>query len=203
MTHEGSSPPENWRDQLVVQARGGSRNALNVLFADVRDQLRRKVARLLPVAIRRKEDSSDLAQMTFLQAWKLFPTFQGDTFADFRAWLFTIERNQLRHLIRWYATGKRQIKQELSLEGELSGQRLEDSLADECPTPLDEAAEREMEANLGRSESGLAEDGPTPHDRRQIVRRDRAFVKRLRMDRAEGLGAILWQTEQFPPPRKK
>lgn len=87
--------------QVVELARGGDGLAFRDLFQKYNGQVCTYLARL----VGSDEVGRDLAQETFLRAWKSLPEIRSD--AHFKAWLFRIATNiamsHLRHarLVRW------------------------------------------------------------------------------------------------------
>lgn len=87
--------------QVVELARGGDGLAFRDLFQKYNGQVCTYLARL----VGNDEVGRDLAQETFLRAWKSLPEIRSD--AHFKAWLFRIATNiamsHLRHarLVRW------------------------------------------------------------------------------------------------------
>src|SRR5579859_5964549 len=87
--------------QVVELARGGDTLAFRELFQKYNGQVCTYLARL----VGNDEVGRDLAQETFMRAWKSLPEIRSD--AHFKAWLFRIATNiamsHLRHarLVRW------------------------------------------------------------------------------------------------------
>ncbi len=87
--------------QVVELARAGDGHAFRDLFQKYNGQVCTYLARL----VGNDEVGRDLAQETFIRAWKSLPEIRSD--AHFKAWLFRIATNiamsHLRHarLVRW------------------------------------------------------------------------------------------------------
>src|ERR1700726_4803640 len=106
--------------QVVELARAGDSNAFRDLFQKYNGQVCTYLARL----VGNDEVGRDLAQETFMRAWKSLPTIRSD--AHFKAWLFRIATNiamsHLRHarLVRWLPWQEEDIvtsRIDLSVEG--------------------------------------------------------------------------------------
>src|SRR5438270_2410405 len=87
--------------EMVELARIGDARGFTALFQCYNAQICTYLARMVD----NDELGRDLAQETFLHAWKALPTLQGEL--HFKAWLYRIAtnvaRSHLRHerLIRW------------------------------------------------------------------------------------------------------
>ena len=85
----------------VEQARAGDSTAFSALFQQYNSQVCAYLARL----VGNDESARDLAQETFIRAWKSLPEIRSDQ--HFKPWLFRIATNAARshlrhtHLIRW------------------------------------------------------------------------------------------------------
>jgi RNA polymerase sigma-70 factor (ECF subfamily) len=90
-----------------------------------------------------REEARDLAQETFLQAFRSIASFRGD--ADLRTWLYRIAVNQARNRWRWWRRRRRDVTLSLDDPGETGaglGSRLRDASA---PDPEQDALARERE----------------------------------------------------------
>ncbi len=74
-----------------------------------RDYLRVLARSQLYESLRGKADASDIVQQTFLQACASLSDFRGASQAELAGWLRQILINKLNHLIRSYATDKRDL----------------------------------------------------------------------------------------------
>lgn len=106
--------------QTVELARAGDGQAFRELFQKYNGQVCTYLARL----VGNDEMGRDLAQETFVRAWKSLPAIRSD--AHFKAWLFRIATNiamsHLRHarLVRWLPWREEEIVTshiDLSVEG--------------------------------------------------------------------------------------
>src|SRR5689334_16596402 len=101
---------------LLARARAGDRQALDRLFASCRSYVailaQARVAGCLPA----KADPSDLVQQTLLDAFRGFGRFQGETSAEWLAWLRRILEHNAADFVRHYrGTDKRQVAREVPL----------------------------------------------------------------------------------------
>lgn len=92
---------------LMAAARADPNDALGRLLQIFQESLRWNADRELPQELRDICDSSDLVQETNRLAYVNFPTFEGHTEAELRAWLLRIQHNFIRELHRQYATLRR------------------------------------------------------------------------------------------------
>ena len=114
-------PEDRILDELVVRARS-ERDAFGQLY----DQIYPPVFRY---CIRRTADRSlaeDIVSTVFLNVTKKLATFPGDTYLDFRRWVFVIATNELNANYR-----KSERRQALLIEAAESG-RLHNQLSDEA-----------------------------------------------------------------------
>ena len=94
-----------------------------------------------------REEARDLAQETFLQAFRSIASFRGD--ADLRTWLYRIAVNQARNRWRWWRRRRRDSTLSLDEPGESGGPGLGARLRDEAATdPEQNALARERERAL-------------------------------------------------------
>ena len=157
--------------QLVGLARAGDGPAFRDLFQRYNGQVCTYLARL----VGNDEAGRDLAQETFMRAWKSLPAIRSD--AHFKAWLFRIATNiamsHLRHtrLVRWLPWREEEIitsRIDLSIEGpeEQAGeaecvQYALAQLAPQCRTCLllqlvAGFSQREIADSLGISEKSVS-----------------------------------------------
>jgi RNA polymerase sigma-70 factor (ECF subfamily) len=95
-------PPD---EELVAQARNGELGAMEELVARHQESVYRVALGIL----RDEDDASDVAQETFLKAFRALKGFRQE--ASFRTWLLTIAANESRGVLR--KSGRRK---ELALE---------------------------------------------------------------------------------------
>lgn len=79
--------------QLVVRAQRGDKQAFGLLVS----KYQRKLARLLSRLIRDPAEVEDVAQETFIKAYRALPTFRGDS--AFYTWLYRIGVNTAKNYL--------------------------------------------------------------------------------------------------------
>src|SRR4051812_44658226 len=91
-------------ESLIVEARGGSTDALNQLMEVCRSCLHQEVKGSVEGKLRTKVDESDLVQNSLMKAYVNFSQFRGHTQAELFGWLLRIEENNHRNdAERWAA----------------------------------------------------------------------------------------------------
>jgi RNA polymerase sigma-70 factor, ECF subfamily len=86
--------------QLVERARSGDKRAFDLLV----QKYHRRLMRLLSRMVRNQEEVEDIAQETFIKAYRALPQFRGD--AAFYTWLYRIGVNTARNYL---SSRKRQM----------------------------------------------------------------------------------------------
>jgi len=79
--------------QLVERARSGDKRAFDLLV----QKYHRRLMRLLSRMVRNQEEVEDIAQETFIKAYRALPQFRGD--AAFYTWLYRIGVNTARNFL--------------------------------------------------------------------------------------------------------
>src|SRR5437773_10515942 len=79
--------------QLVEQAQRGDKHAFELLVS----KYQRKLARLLSRFIRDSTEVEDVAQETFIKAYRALPSFRGDS--AFYTWLYRIGINTAKNYL--------------------------------------------------------------------------------------------------------
>jgi RNA polymerase sigma-70 factor, ECF subfamily len=112
-----------------------------------------------------KLDASDIAQQTLLAAYENREQFQGQSEAEWLAWLRGILANKLAAASRQFSTAKRALSRERPLEAELglSSSRMERLLAADQTSPSGGAVRSEELLRLARALNCL------PKDQRQAL----------------------------------
>lgn len=78
---------------LVERVRNGDKRAFELLM----EKYRRKIGRLLSRMVRDPEEVQDIAQETFIKAYRALPQFRGD--AAFYTWLYRIAVNTAKNYL--------------------------------------------------------------------------------------------------------
>ena len=165
-------------------ARAGSPEALGQALEACRDYLLRIAQGELGSDLQAKGGASDLVQGTMLDAIRGFAHFQGNTQAELLQWLRRLLLNNLADFTRQYRdTAKRQIGQEVRLEGGDSSAERGGGLAAAWPSPSGEAMAHEQAEAIRRAVERL------PDDYRRVI------VLRYQEERSfEEIGALLGLT---------
>ncbi len=99
----------------IIKARRGDREALGRLLNRCRNYLLLVASKNLTPALRVKVSPSDIVQESFLEAWRSFGNFKGDSEEELLGWLRNIVRNTVVDIHRQFKTGKRQLNREVPL----------------------------------------------------------------------------------------
>ncbi|MCU0840353.1 MAG: RNA polymerase sigma factor RpoE [Thiobacillaceae bacterium] len=78
---------------LVERVRSGDKRAFELLV----EKYRRKIGRLLSRMVRDQDEVDDIAQETFIKAYRALPQFRGD--AAFYTWLYRIAVNTAKNYL--------------------------------------------------------------------------------------------------------
>ena len=151
MNDEQQPPLESTLD-LITRARTGDTGALDQLFARHHGPLRRWARGRLPHWCRQLADTDDLVQDALLQTFKRIEMFEPRAPGSLQAYLRQAVFNRLRDEVRRRV---RQPAQELDAAG------LEDAIAVEDESPLEQAIGRE---NLQRYRRALSALKPDEHE---------------------------------------
>ncbi len=137
MRREGGARSD---EDLAVAARRGSEDA----FRELVERFERPVYALLFRIVRQRELAEDLAQETFVKAWRALARF--DASRKFSSWIFKIAHNSALDALR------RRGEEPLSLDAPLAG--------DEAPPqlPADPAAEDPLERATFRAAGRALEE---------------------------------------------
>jgi len=151
--------PDGRAAQWLPAARAGSPEALGQALEACRDYLLRIAQRELGPDLQAKGGASDLVQVTVLDAIRDFAHFHGNTDTELLQWLRRLLRNNLADFTRQYRdTAKRQIGQEVRLEGDDSSAERGGGLAAAWPSPSGEAMAREQAESIRRAVERLPDD---------------------------------------------
>lgn len=139
---------------LTVKAiKAGDESALGRLTSELRPYLHRVIQRELnSMASAAPEDNSDLIQQTLLKAVQSVETFRGNTIDQWRVWLATIARNEVRMAVRYWNSQKRSIQR--------CNQGLQEFIAEvpaDDDSPSAEIRKQELTEQLSRALQCLTE----------------------------------------------
>lgn len=140
-------------EQWIVEARRGSRTAMDQLFGACLPYLRIAAHQDLDAKLRSRLDASDVVQETLIEAYRDFPHFRGKTEKNLLAWLRQILHHNLdnerrRHIV----AAMRSIR---------------------CEVPLNKVT-------LNRLRSNSQSEGVSPREQAQAQERREEFEQALR-----------------------
>jgi RNA polymerase sigma-70 factor (ECF subfamily) len=145
---------------LLQQARAGDTAARDQLFAKCRNYVELVARAQVESWMRAKVDASDLVQQTLLEAHRGFTKFQGETEAEWLAWLRQILTHNTHDFIRRFRADKRRIGREVPLKG--AGNDKSDAVfqdpPDDCISPSQILLEQERQIELADAISKLSAD---------------------------------------------
>jgi RNA polymerase sigma-70 factor (ECF subfamily) len=147
--------------RMLARARAGDQRELGRLFEACRSYLGVIARTQMEGWMQAKLDASDIVQETLLEAHRDFARFQGDTSAEWLAWLRGILSNNAADLVRKYrGTEKRQTLREVRLKtpADDSAVRGVPELADAIETPSVQLMRQERELHLADAIVQLAPD---------------------------------------------
>ena len=137
---------------LVERARGGDARAFEMLVV----RYRRRIERLIGRMTRDEGLIQDLAQETFLRAWRALPQFRGES--AFYTWLYRIAVNTTRKMLGQLRRDPLVSESELaSVEDADETSRIENELTDGT-TPEGLLASREIAAAVNAAIDALSDD---------------------------------------------
>jgi RNA polymerase sigma-70 factor (ECF subfamily) len=147
--------------RMLTQARAGDQRELGRLFESCRSYLGIIARTQMESWMQAKVDASDIVQETLLEAHRDFDRFQGNTAAEWLAWLRGILANNAADVVRKYrGTEKRQTRREIPLKmpADESAVRGVAELADSVETPSVQLVRQEREIQLADAILQLAPD---------------------------------------------
>jgi RNA polymerase sigma-70 factor (ECF subfamily) len=170
---------------LLLDARGGSGEALGRLLEGCRGYLLFLANRAAETDLQAKAGASDLVQQTLLEGMRDFPQFRGTSAQEFRLWLRRLLVTNLANFRRSYrGTAKRAASLELPLNplaGSSDTPGVEPAADDSSPS--EQAIRAERAAALWRAVDQL------PPDYREVVR-----LRKVEQLGFEEIGARLGRT---------
>jgi RNA polymerase sigma-70 factor (ECF subfamily) len=182
--------------KLLREARCRGGEALGRLLELYRNYMNLVARTQIDLHLQARASPSDLVQETFLEAYRDFGQFQGDTEAALVAWLRRILVHNLGRLVqRQVLAQKRTVRREVALQQladlERSAARVEAALVSPFSSPSAQAQRRELAAVLADQLARL------PADSREVI-----VLRNLeglsfdevagRMGRTAGAVRVLW-----------
>jgi RNA polymerase sigma-70 factor (ECF subfamily) len=148
-------------EQLLPRARAGDGLALGQLLELYRNYLALLARYQIGRRLQGKTDASDLIQETFLEAYRDFAQFRGNTEAELASWLRRILASNLANLVaRFFGTKRRDVRLEQELADDLdqSSRALDWGLVAQQSSPSHQAARRDQAVLLANALERLPED---------------------------------------------
>jgi len=105
---------------LVMRAKAGEDQALNLLLHRYLDRILRIVRMKLGPKLRSKMESMDVVQEVMLRAIKGFEKFEPKNEAAFLHWMGKLVQNEIRDLADYHGAAKRNITKEIKTEKDAS-----------------------------------------------------------------------------------
>jgi RNA polymerase sigma-70 factor (ECF subfamily) len=135
--------------ELVARVQRGDKQAFDLLVL----KYQRKIMRLLSRMIRDPSEIEDVAQESFIKAYRALPQFRGES--AFYTWLYRIAINTARN---WLAQNNRRPSTPSAQENE-DGETFDatDNLTD-CSNPESEMASRQIAETVNKAMNDLPED---------------------------------------------
>lgn len=134
---------------LVERVRSGDKRAFELLV----EKYRRKIGRLLSRMVRDPDEVDDIAQETFIKAYRALPQFRGD--AAFYTWLYRIAVNTAKNYL---ATRKRGMPTVSDVAGEDEDGGEERVAATDINTPDAELLSKQIAYAVNEAVEGLPEE---------------------------------------------
>lgn len=135
--------------QLVERVLEGDKRAFGLLV----EKYRRKVIRLLSRMVRNADDLEDIAQETFIKAYKALPQFRGD--AAFYTWLYRIAVNTAKNHLATRGKAMRTISEQAINDDDEPDERL---VAQEIGTPETELLSKQVAIAVNEAVDALPEE---------------------------------------------
>jgi len=125
MSDVSSESPTTSR--IVSQGRAADRSVLAKLLEEFRPSLRTEARAGLGanLRLRKRQDESDITQMTLLTAVEEFTAFRGETDAQLRAWLRAIQQQHIAAAARRENAAKRDAQREINASADSSAAKVE------------------------------------------------------------------------------
>lgn len=135
--------------QLVERVRAGDKQAFGLLV----EKYRRKLMRLLSRMVRDNEEIEDIAQETFIKAYRALPQFRGD--AAFYTWLYRIGVNTAKNYLAARGRGMRTVSDHAMNDEDEPDERL---MAQDISTPETELLSKQVAIAVNQAVDALPEE---------------------------------------------
>ncbi len=184
-------------EQLLAEARRGEVNCLGKLLQYYGNYLKLLVTTHLDAKLRARCSPSDIVQESYFEAHRDFEKFQGQTAAEFLAWLRQIlVNNMAREVEKHILSAKRDVRREVRLNGmqealERSAARLESVFVDQASSPSSRLDRHEHVVELANHLAEL----PTDYREVLVLRHCEGLAFKdiaRQMGRSAGAVRMLW-----------
>jgi len=135
--------------QLVERVREGDKRAYGLLV----EKYRRKIIRLLSRMVRDPDDLEDIAQETFIKAYRALPQFRGD--AAFYTWLYRIAVNTAKNFLVARGKAMRTVSEQAVNDDDEPDDRL---VAQDIGTPESELLSKQVAIAVNEAVDSLPEE---------------------------------------------
>jgi len=148
--HRGNRVSERDVDaELVTRVQAGDKQAFDLLVI----KYQRKIMRLLSRMIRDPAEIEDVAQESFIKAYRALPQFRGES--AFYTWLYRIAINTARN---WLASNKRAPSTPSAFENEEGETFNESDVLTDSSNPESEMASRQIAETVNKAINDLPEE---------------------------------------------
>ena len=135
--------------QLVERVRAGDKQAFGLLV----EKYRRKLLRLLYRMVRDPDEIEDIAQETFIKAYRALPQFRGD--AAFYTWLYRIGVNTAKNHLAAKGRAMRPMSDQAVNDEDEPDERL---MAQDISTPDSELLSKQVAYAVNEAVDALPEE---------------------------------------------
>jgi RNA polymerase sigma-70 factor (ECF subfamily) len=135
--------------QLVERVRQGDQRAYGLLV----EKYRRKLMRLLSRMVRDPDEIEDIAQETFIKAYRALPQFRGD--AAFYTWLYRIAVNTAKNYLAAKGRGMQTLSDQALNDEDEPDERL---MAQDISTPESELLSKQVAYAVNEAVEALPEE---------------------------------------------
>jgi len=103
---------------LLIQAKGGSSDAMNHLFEHVAIRLLALIRLRMGPRLRSRMESSDILQSSMIKAFEHLDQLKGESSESLMAWLARIAENEIRDQAEFQSRQRRDMDRNIFLENE-------------------------------------------------------------------------------------
>jgi RNA polymerase sigma-70 factor (ECF subfamily) len=135
--------------QLVQRVREGDQRAYGLLV----EKYRRKLMRLLSRMVRDPDEIEDIAQETFIKAYRALPQFRGD--AAFYTWLYRIAVNTAKNHLASKGRGMQSLSEQALNDEDEPDERL---MVQDISTPESELLSKQVAYAVNDAVEALPEE---------------------------------------------